>query len=1080
MSSKTKKTKIWMQKGCIAFGAITLSMLPLHHAVASNSLSEKSSVVVSKNTFGITDIQQQRKSEKRVSGKVKDNTGAGIPGVNISVKGTKTGTVTDLDGNYSIVVPEENSVLVFTYIGFLPSEFKASDSQLREVILKENSKTLDEVVVIGYGDTRKKDLSMAVGSVEFKQSLKSRPLGFAGMLQGQLPGVTISNNGGDPMSAPTLTIRGQGSRSGDQVLYIVDGVPGAPFNTEDVESISVLKDAASAAIYGAHVGSGGVIVVTTKKAKSGKAQVSANVSYGIANATNLPEMTNAAEYCKIMKDAYAAAGRAIPGNVDSSRYPFAEVTRTNWIDEIFRSAMLQHYAVSITGGSDAMKAFASVSYDKDQGVLLNTFKETMGAKFNLDFTINKYVTLSERVGYTFNNGQGGVNTSTHTGVIAQAMFMPASATVYEYDKNGNPVYDLYGNQAFGGTTPTWASAYAGGFGEVRNPVAMLKRLTQYRPSHKLMSTTSLNIKPFSGLTVKSDFTAGFESDRYEDFTKKITEIGKPFDENNRSISSSMANEWLWETTATYSSEIAENHLLTAMAGYTMGYNNYRGNGVTVYGFPNESSWAQNLVNGTDWSKDKPTESFWEESQVSGFGRVSYSFADRYFLTGSLRYDATSKLLKGNRGQAFPAVSAGWKISSEPFFASLRDKISLLKIRGSWGQIGNITSVGHYAGNIKLQESPWFTYFGKDGSNAIKGLSLTTFLNPNLKWETSEQLDFGFDLNLLNDRLSFTADWFRKDTKDLIEQLTVPSVAGIEVAPLGNVGKVRNSGLEFAVNYNDKVGEVHYNIGANFTTLKNEVLNLGDESYIQHTDEVRAFMPLRSAVGESWYSYYVIPTDGLFRSQAEVDDYNQKHGYKNSNGVWIPAQPNAKPGDIRFVDSDGNGIINEGDRVFKGSYAPKYTFALNGGLEWNGFDFSFQLQGVSGNKIFNGTKAMTYPTETGWNLSKDLLNSFTYNPSSNIPRLNVSDQNANLTTTSDFFLEKGDYLRIKNVTVGYTLPKNWMKKLGGNTSVRIYATGENLYTFTGYDGIDPEVGRMGLDGGRYPVSRMFNFGLNVNF
>ena len=1017
------------------------------------------------NVAGGELLKKQQQDGKTIRGTITDAEGESIIGANIIEKGTSNGTITDFDGNFTLSVAN-NAILRISYIGYLDQEVAVQGQNTFNLILLEDTKTLDEVVVIGYGDTRKKDLSMAVGTVDFGKELKSRASGFEGMLQGQIAGVTISNIGGDPLSKPSITIRGQGSRSGDEVLYIVDGVPGAPFNSEDVESISVLKDAASAAIYGAHVGSGGVIVVTTKKAQSGKTQISANVTMGVSKASNLPKMTNAAEYSDIMK----AAGNT-GGHIDPSQYVYARTTNTDWMDEIFRTGTYKRASASISGGSENTRSLASVSFEERDGILLNTHSKNLGAKVNVEYDINKYITFSERVSYNYSNGQGNLNTYSHTGVIAQAMQMPASAPIREYTKDGKPVYGTDGNHAYGGTVPRWAEGYAGNFGEVQNPVATLERLSQNRPAHHLMSTSSLTIKPIRSLTIKSDFSAGFNTDRFEEFTKKIPEIGNPRNENLKEVSSSLSNTWLWETVATYSTEIDNKHLISLMGGYTMGYDKYSSNMTTVYDFSREDDWAQMFVNGNDFSKTKPSEVFWEESKISGFGRGSYSYDDRYFFTGSLRYDATSRLSKDNRSQVFPAVSAAWKLSSEPFFESLGENISLLKLRGSWGRIGNVSSVGYYASNIKFSENEDFTYFGSDLNTGVKGLSLNTFLNPNLRWETTEQIDIGFDLNLFNDRFTFIMDWFRKDTRDLIEDLIVTPTAGIQEAPKGNVGKVRNSGFEFAATYADKIGSVNYNVGANFATLKNEVLNLGDVEYLAHTHTLRAFQPLRSAVGQPWYSYFLIPTDGLFRTQEEVDTYNKENK---------DALKNAKPGDIRFIDVDGNGIINENDRQFMDSYAPKYTYAFNAGASWNNFDFSFQFQGVGGNKIFNGTKVMTYATETGWNLSKDLLDSFTFNKDSDVPRLDVDDSNGNYTTMSDFFLESGSYLRLKNLTVGYTLPKNILSKLGGDTTLRVYASGENLFTITHYSGMDPEVGRMGLDGGRYPLSRVINVGLNLNF
>ncbi len=1069
--------KIQLKKGDVKIETLLQQSLEINNL--SFELTDEKTILISEKNSAPLVTKLKKEIQQEIKGTVKDVQGVPLPGVSVLIKGTSKGSVTNFDGDYTIS-SSVGQELVFSYVGMTSVEVAITEGKtIFNIVLNEEALGLNEVVVIGYGDTRKKDLSTAVGSVNFTKEMKSRALGFEGMLQGQIAGVTVSNTGGDPLSKPSITIRGQGSRTGDQVLYIVDGVPGAPFNTEDIESISVLKDAASAAIYGAHVGSGGVIVVTTKKAKAGETTVSANISSGFAQAVNLPKMTDASEYADIMKAANLAAGKSLPGYIDPDKYVYARTTRTDWMDAIFRTGAYKHTALSISGGSEKMRSLGSVSYDKREGILLNTYTKNIGAKINLDYDINRYITFSERVGYNYSNGQGGLNTQTHTGVIAQAMQMPASASIYEYSENGTPVYDLNGNQAYGGTTPQWASQYAGSFGEVQNPVATLNRLTQNRPSHQLMSTSTITIKPISSLIITSNFTAGFNSDRYEDFSKRVTEIGNPKDENSRNIFNSLSTNWLWESVATYSARFNDEHRLNLMAGYTMGYDNQRANSTTVYDFSREDSWAQIFVNGNNWSKDKPTEVFWEQSKVSSFGRASYSYNDRYFFTGSLRYDATSRLSKDNRSQVFPAASVGWKLSSEPFFESMSESISLLKFRGSWGRIGNISSVGYYANSIKFSESPWFTYFGDQAQTPIKGISLNTFLNPNLRWETTEQIDLGFDFNLFNDRFTLVIDWFRKDTKDLIEDLVISPTAGIQVAPKGNVGKVRNSGFEFAATYSDKIGNVRFNVGANFATLKNQLLDLGDIDYLAHRDDIRGFRPLRSAVNESWYSYYLIPTDGIFRSQAEVDTYNAENG-REVSGNWTGAQMNAKPGDIRFKDVDGNGIINEDDRVFKDSYAPKVTYALNLGAEWNGIDFSMQFQGVGGNKIFNGAKVMSYATETGWNLSRELLNSYTFNENSNTPRVIVNDPNGNYTTLSDYFLESGSYLRLKNLTIGYTIPPSILSKWSKTTSIRIYTSGENLFTYTNYSGMDPEVGHMGLDGGRYPISRIINLGLNLNF
>ena len=1023
-----------------------------------------------------------------VKGTVKDQNGEPVIGANVLVKGTTNGGITDVDGQFALQTTEKD-VLEISFLGYKTQEVKASSKPIT-IILQEDAELLDEVVVIGYGTSRKEDLSTAVSTVKMDDKLKSRPANLGSYLQGQMPGVMIQSNGGDPMSDVSLSIRGRGSRgtddsynSGDGVLYVVDGVPGAPFNMEDVESITVLKDAASAAIYGASVGSGGVVVVTTKQASAGKVKVNINISKSFKNAVNLPETLTAEEYNRIWADACTATGDPLHASRNPEIFPYGNVTRTDWMDAIFRTGSLEHYALSLSGGSDTMKGFASFAYDDDKGVLLNTYARKFSAKANLDFQVVKWLKVSERVSYEYKNGQGDVGTG-HEGVLNQAVFFPRSASIYDYDKEGKLMIDeKTGKPLYHGTIPRWASAEGinSPYGEMRNPVAMLERLDQIRPSNRIYSTTSFELKPVSGLTVKSDFTAGIDIRTEDIFNCRVPEIGRPNSDNSRDKTNTWNSKLLWETTATYAKVFADKHHFSLMAGYSMSYEKYKYDAYYTTGYVNED--RHSITNGQagEWSKFQPEENIWEESMLSVFARLGYSYEDRYFLTASVRRDATSKLYKDNNSGVFPAFSASWKISSEEFFEPLKNVVNLLKVRGSWGQVGNVALVPRYSWNVPLNETDWAMIYGKDLNNIVYGgVYAGSIGTKDLKWETTEQWGVGLDMGLLDNSLNLTVDYFNKRTKDLIEVVPVPSVAGISVSPYGNVGDVVNRGWEFGLSYSKKIGHVTFGVNGNLSTVHNEVLDLGNLEFMQHNVVINSLTPLRSAVGHPWYSYYVLKTEGIFQSQEEIDNFTWRDP---ETGIKQKVQPNAKPGDFKYVDFNNDGKITDDDKQYLGSYMPKITFGFGGNLQWKGIDFSFQFQGVGKSTVYNGFKQMGYTGRgQGGNMLADVKNSWEYNKTSGVPRIGlISDPNGNYNSLNDFFLEDASYLRLKNVTIGYTLPDNVMRAIGlpGSTA-RFYLNGENLFTATDYSGIDPEVGNFGIDGGTYPVARSFSIGFNFSF
>lgn len=447
----------------------------------------------------------------------------------------------------------------------------------------------------------------------------------------------------------------------------------------------------------------------------------------------------------------------------------------------------------------------------------------------------------------------------------------------------------------------------------------------------------------------------------------------------------------------------------------------------------------------------------------------------------MRRDATSKLYKDNNSGVFPAFSASWKISSEEFFEPLKDVVNLLKVRGSWGQVGNVALVPRYSWNVPLNETDWGMIYGKDLNNIVYGgVYAGSIGTKDLKWETTEQWGVGLDMGLFNNSLNFTVDYFNKRTKDLIEIVPVPSVAGISVSPYGNVGDVVNRGWELGLSYNKTIGNVTFGINGNLSTVHNEVLDLGNLEFMQHNVVINSQIPLRSAVGQPWYSYYVLKTEGIFQSQEEIDNFTWRDP---ETGIKQKVQPNAKPGDFKYVDFNNDGKITDEDKQYLGSYMPKITFGFGGNLQWKGIDFSFQFQGVGKSTVYNGFKQMGYTGRgQGGNMLADVKNSWEYNKTSGVPRIGlISDPNGNYNSLNDFFLEDASYLRLKNVTIGYTLPDSAMRAIGlpGSTA-RFYLNGENLFTATDYSGIDPEVGNFGIDGGTYPVARSFSIGFNFSF
>lgn len=1026
---------------------------------------------------------------KTVRGRIVDKNGDAIIGASIVVKGTTRGTITNIDGEFTIDV-NKNEKLVVSYIGYVSQEITPTNGDLT-IVLEEDTKVLDEVVVLGYGaNTRKQDLSASVGVLNNTEELTTRPVSSTeSMLQGQLAGVTVQSNGGDPTSTPSIVIRGQGSQNGDNVLWVVDGVPGAPIaSMNDIESITVLKDAASAAIYGAQSGAGGVILVTTKKAKEGAPSVSYDATFGIRQATNLPVPLNAEQEIEMRKLSYANAGFTLPQGWDVTKNPWIATTRTDWMDEIFRTALYQRHNVAFNVGTENFSNRVSFAYDNDEGTLINTFNKNLSLRYNGKFKLNKWVTVSEDFVWKNTESQTSDTESAYTGAILSAIYMPASATVY------NPIDGTYG-----GTTteaPDYIAKYGSNFADIHgdavNPVRTLEANNIFNRTSDVWSTTSLEIaNVIPGLKFVSRFTYNLKNNNYKLFSPIRDEVGKPDLSNSLTESAYRSDSWKTENTLTYDNTFGK-HTIGGLFSTTADHFTTRGLEVEGKDFQDESEYLQYLayagsLSATDYMTGP-------DANVSLIARAAYSYDDRYFVTASWRRDYAGRLPKANNYGDFPAATAAWKISNEEFFPK-SDLISLLKIRASWGRVGNLGSINYNYSSPLLGTTFW-TEQAQYGvmSNKLWNnfVYYQTAVNPNLTWETSEQTDIGLDIEMFKERLSIQLDYFDKRTFNLIQTQTMdwPSTIGVD-AMLVNQGEVRNRGFEAQVSWNDQVNKnFSYFLSANFSYLKNWVSDIGvkDEdgnpgvwTGITTEDGVTdgSFRNIpyvyQTAEGEPLNSFYLIRTDGIFQSDEEAAAYVDKNGNR--------IQPDAKAGDLKFVDFNKDGTIDDQDRQYCGSATPKTTFALTGGFTYKKLSVSAMFQGVGGAQALNVAKYMTLSdVEGNFNRDSEILNAWSpTNTSSDIPRLSKNDPNSNFSTPSDWYLEDASYLRLKNLTVSYDLT-DILRKISHlkerNSRMSVYFSGENLFTITGYSGIDPECG--GYDTMKYPVSRVLSVGFKLTY
>ena len=1031
------------------------------------------SVCAGNASFTTTNVVQQK--TLKIAGTILDSKGGPVINATVREVGTKNATITDLDGNYTIDV-NPGASLQISSIGFKSKTVKISKSGKINLTLDEDATTLGEVVAIGYGKAKKGDLSAAVASVENVDKLQKRPVSSVSqMLQGQIPGVSVVANGGHPGSEPTITIRGMGSPNGEAPLYVVDGVPGAPFNMSDVVAITVLKDAASAAIYGAYAGSAGVIIVTTKQASVGKPTLEYDGVFGYSTSQNLPQSLTWEDEMKVRKYSYEQAGSTLPDGWNViNKDPIYGKTNTDWIGQIFRTAAFNRHNISISGGTDEFSNRLSVEINNADGTLQNTYNRQITARLNSMWKLSDFVRIREDFSWKDQKLRDVNTTSAESGIILAALMFPRNTFPYEADGS------------YMGTVPAIYSDYANIHGDAINPMRILEAAYDNNHASTFTSSTFLDImQPIRGLNFTSRFTWKQTNYMQRYWHPKRTEVGKPNLTNELMYESYREPQWDWENTMTYD-RIFGKHTLGLMASTTSSQYSYRYFDATERGFDVESNSMMYFANGT--SILNPTDYYYNDRNVSFVGRASYSYSDRYFLTASMRRDYASRLPKGKKYGDFPSVTCAWKITSEPWFKK-NSTLNMLKLRASWGKIGNLGSIGYGYGTATLS-----TRYPNNSSDVgsqigisnpiMAGIYLANGFNSNLTWETSEQFDLGLDAILFNNHLNLTLDFFNKNTKNLIKTQDVnwPTTIGI-YAPLVNDGEVNNRGFEISAMWKDKIGSnFNYYIGGNLATLRNRLTNIGAANpdgskpvWTYDGTSYKDLTPYRSAEGQPLYSYYLIRTDGVFKTDAEAA------AYVNSKGQRI--QPNAKAGDLKFIDLNGNGSIGEGDYEFRGNAMPKITYAFSGGLTYKKFSFDFMFQGSYGAKIFNAYKYTTLNEALGnFNRSDEILEALN-GPTNKVPRISMTDDNNNFGTISDWYLESGSYLRLKNLSIGYSFT-DLLRKINyfndHQSTLDITLSCDNLFTITPYSGIDPEVGGVGFDCGQYPISRTISLAVKLKF
>ena len=997
-------------------------------------------------TEAIKDLHAQQQA-KTVTGTVTDVNGEPIIGANIRIKGTTTGTITDIDGNFSIEA-EPQSVIEVSYIGYLTQETVINNQKSIRFLLKEDTKTLDEVVVIGYGVQKKADLTGSVANINTEKLNTQSNANIGQALQGKIAGVDIVSQGGAPGSGTRIMVRGIGTLNNASPLYIVDGMYMNSIdhiNPNDIASIDVLKDASSAAIYGSRAANG-VIIVTTKEGSNteGKPIIDLSVNLGISTASKFLDMLDAKGWAEVTTIARQAIGKpALDMATDLANKP-----DNDWQDIMFRPALMQNYNLSVKGGGKYSTYYTGLGYFNQDGIVIGTNYQRYNIQSKNDYKRG-----------IFSAGTNLIISFSHDKPLHQELRGGMIGTILQ----SVPTLEKYDDTREGG--------YGGTYGDVVNiphPLAIIDDniMDRYNENVKIFANLYAQIELFKGLKYKLNLTPDFSFERYKNYlnkydfglaTNSITQLTER-QRRRRNI--------LVENLLTFDRTFGE-HKISALAGYT--YQDSRFRHIQAYG----EGLPQGLEEIDAATTNRSNEgNSWRSVLTSILGRVFYSYQNKYLFTATIRRDGSSKFGKNNRYGYFPSFSLGWNVTEEKFMENVH-WLDQLKLRGGYGVLGN-QEIDNYQYSSTITTGINYP----DGNGGLlQGAFPKNFANPDIKWEETAMTNVGIDFMAFNNRLSLTADYYVKNTKDILLTVPIPISSGGANDPIRNAGKIRNNGFEFNLGWMDQPNpDISYGINLIGSFNKNKVIAMGSESgSIKGGSTNQNITTSETKAGYPIGGYWLISTAGYFNSQEEVDAY-AKDGKK--------IQPAAEPGDIKFVDANNDGVINDDDRVFQGSPFPDFTFALNGNMRYKNFDLSIGLQGVLGNKIYNATRQTLEDVTKGSNFLASCLDYWTpENKNASHPRLTWDDPNRNTRAESDRYLENGSYLRLRSVQLGYTFPQTWFK--GAIQHARVYINAENLFTITSYSGYSPDVNAdnanyRGFDNFIYPTNRTFMLGLNVTF
>ena len=968
-----------------------------------------------------------------VQGVVKDQTGETVIGASVMEKGTTNGTITGIDGDFSLNM-SPNGTLVVSFVGYKTQEVQVKGQKQLQVVLSEDAEMLDEVVVIGYGTMKKSDLTGAVSSIGNKD-IKDSPVSNLGQaIQGKISGVQIVD-AGKPGDNVSIKIRGLGSINNCDPLVVIDGVPTdlglSSLNMADVERLDVLKDASATAIYGSR-GANGVVMITTKRGTEGKGKLAVSANYSFQNATNVPSLLNAAQYAELSNDMMVNSGRnpnpewANPSELGAG---------TDWMDELLRTGVMQNYTVSYSGGNEKSHYYVSGGFLDQSGIVKSVNYRRFTFQSNSDAQVLKWLKFSNNITFSADTKKSG---SYNIGDALKAL----------------PIYPVK-NEDGSWSGPDGNSEW---YGSTRNPIGPTELNKSQTDGYNFLANLTAELTFTKWLKFKSTF--GYDAKFWfiDNFTPKYNWKPTPTEETSRYKSDNKSFTYLWDNYFLFDHTFAEKHRVGLMAGMSAQWNtnDYLNAQKNVFMFDN----VHEMDNGEEMYAIGGNETEW--ALLSYMARVNYSYEDRYLLTATIRRDGSSRFGKKHRWGTFPSVSVAWRASQEKWFPK-NDYINDLKVRAGYGVTGSQASVGNYSYLASYNTSVY--PFGISSGNQTALVS-STLANPYIHWEEVAQTNIGFDASLFNSRVMFSIDAYLKETRDMLVKASIPITSGFEdtTTTYTNAGKVRNQGIEMSLHTINLTGELGWETNLTATYNKNKIKDLNSDVpyYINQINNSYVTMLAKDYPINVFYGYV---TDGIFQNQSEV----------NTHAV----QPGAEPGDIRFRDLNNDGVINDSDRTVIGNPNPSWLFSMNNSLSYKGFELSVFLQGIAGNKIYNANNIDNTGMAAAYNQTTDVLKRWQGEGTSNsMPRAVFGDPNQN-TRVSDRFVENGSYLRLKNITLSYTFPKQWLQK-AQIENARLSLSCENVATITGYSGFDPEVGINGIDQNRYPISRTFSLGLNFNF